>query len=127
MRSNRICALICSTGIALVFAITTMMNPVSAETGSAGLEANLADLRVITLGDSGTLVSFWQDRLNTWMGLADVDGDALAVDGIYGPLSQAATESFQSVTDSVVTDGVVNPADRVALDNAIAGLEANDR
>lgn len=81
-----------------------------------------SSLRVIKPGESGTLVAWWQERLNTWIGLSDTDLAPVAVDGIYGPITRAATEYFQTVNGSVAVDGVVHPADRVALEQSIDAL-----
>ncbi len=77
---------------------------------------------VVAEGDTGELVAFWQDRLNDWFALSDAS-DPIAVDGIFGPATAAATLTFQQVTDQVPADGVVDPEDRVALREAIDALE----
>lgn len=43
-------------------------------------------------------MAFWQDRLNVWFGLTGSD-TRLAVDGIFGPNTEAGTLEFQQATD----------------------------
>ncbi len=84
---------------------------------------------VVGPGDTGELVAFWQDRLNDWFALSEVDvdaDDAIVVDGVFGPETQRATAAFQDASEAVPTDGIVDPEDRVALREAIDGLESND-
>ncbi len=93
------------------------------------LESGNGGSDVVARGDTGRLVEFWQDRLNDWFALSDIDpdaDDAIAVDGIFGPETEDATLTFQKTTDSVVDDGVVDPEDRVALRYAIDALESED-
>ncbi len=86
---------------------------------------------VVAAGDTGELVAFWQDRLNDWIVLSDGGAPAvgltqIAVDGVFGPETEDATRVFQDLNDTVPTDGIVHPEDRVALREAIDALESQD-
>lgn len=68
-------------------------------------------------GTAGPAVGDWQSRLNEWRtrtGLA-----AIAVDGIYGPITDNATRNFQAAAD-IAVDGIVGPQTRSALEEALA-------
>ena len=71
----------------------------------------------ISYGTTGTSVKLIQTTLNRY-------GAHLAVDGIYGPLTQAAVISFQR-TQQLVADGIVGPATWNALFST-AGAGSND-
>jgi peptidoglycan hydrolase-like protein with peptidoglycan-binding domain len=90
------------------------------------LEQAIAQLEAMPpLAPGGELaIAFWQDRLNTWLQLVDSDLALVAVDGIFGPGTEAATRQFQDTYPGVETTGVVTDVDRVALEQAIAHLEA---
>ncbi|MDH3295010.1 MAG: peptidoglycan-binding protein, partial [Acidimicrobiia bacterium] len=68
-------------------------------------------------GDRGPTVGFWQDRLNTWFQLSG-STTRLVVDGIFGPRTEAATLEFQRTDNNLPNDGIVDQADRVALEDA---------
>ncbi|MFN3216742.1 MAG: peptidoglycan-binding domain-containing protein [Acidimicrobiales bacterium] len=89
-------------------------------------QASADNPQVLMRGDTGTLVAWWQDRLNDWLVLSDRDDQTIAVDGIYGPNTETATRTFQDTNDTVETDGIVDPIDRVALRDAIDALESDD-
>ncbi|MGD9755628.1 MAG: peptidoglycan-binding protein [Acidimicrobiia bacterium] len=111
-------------GTVAVDAVVDPVDRVALHNAIAALERGEgSSLRVINPGESGTLVAWWQERLNTWIGLSDTDLAPVAVDGIFGPNTQTATRVFQEATDSVPTDGVVHPEDRVALRDAIDALQ----
>ncbi len=100
-------------------------------TASASHEASVTDDTVVTAGDTGELVAFWQDRLNDWIALSGGGAPAvgltqIAVDGVFGTETEDATRVFQDLNDTVPTDGIVHPEDRVALREAIDALESED-
>lgn len=91
------------------------------------IEALLADgAPSIERGDRTELAAWWQERLNTWIELAEDTPDPIVVDGWYGPNTEQATIEFQEAVDAVEADGVVDPADRVALAERIDALETAD-
>ncbi len=93
---------------------------------TAGSHDPATDGSVVAEGDTGELVAFWQDRLNDWIVLSDDVEGTIAVDGVFGPETEAATLQFQEVNDEVPADAVVDPEDRVALRGAIDALESHD-
>ena len=60
-------------------------------------------------GSTGPAVSRWQSRPND-------AGASIAVDGIYGPNTEAATRSFQREA-GILVDGIVGPQTRRAMTN----------
>jgi hypothetical protein len=74
-------------------------------------------------GDQGRLVAWWQDRLNEWLALTGSDLHPIAVDGIFGPRTEAATLEFQHADDRVEPNAAIEPVDRVALEEALDRLE----
>jgi hypothetical protein len=62
-------------------------------------------------GSEGAAVAALQSRLNE----EDVTDPELVVDGIFGPLTEAAVRTFQRRTDGLEVDGVVGPATAAAL------------
>jgi peptidoglycan hydrolase-like protein with peptidoglycan-binding domain len=69
-------------------------------------------------------VAFWQDRLNLWLHLMGSELFPIPEDGVFGPETEAATRQFQDTYSGVETTGVVTDLDRVALDQAIAHIQA---
>lgn len=77
----------------------------------------------IAEGSTGPAVEAWQEQLDT------IDspncspyinvGPALPVDGVFGPSTLAATESFQRQTGLRV-DGIVDPLTHFVMDNLIS-------
>lgn len=65
-------------------------------------------------GSRGPAVSEWQQQLNA---VRDPD---IAVDGIFGPMTDAATRDFQQ-SAGIAVDGVVGPQTREAMRQAIGG------
>jgi hypothetical protein len=59
-------------------------------------------------GDRGPAVAVWQRELNRWL------DDDLAVDGIYGPVTEGATIRFQRAA-GIAVDGIVGPQTRAAM------------
>lgn len=57
---------------------------------------------MLTLGSTGEFVKLLQAKLNNRL------GSGLAVDGVYGPLTDAAVKKYQEENDLVV-DGIVGP------------------
>jgi hypothetical protein len=82
--------------------------------------------RVVERGDVGERVAWWQDRLNEWLALEGSDLHPIAVDGIFGPETEAATIEFQETVERLDPDGVVGPRDRVDLEAAIDDAMGRD-
>jgi len=70
-------------------------------------------------GDRGDAVANWQSALNRWTRAARAWVDPLAVDGVYGPLTVAATKVFQQ-SQGITIDGLTGPETRAALASAPA-------
>lgn len=66
-------------------------------------------------GDRGPAVRWWQDQLNPWLARSAPALHPIAVDGIFGPQTGAATLAFQEATAELSADAVVDAADRAAL------------
>jgi len=101
----------------------------------AGIAAPSAGSQLLSRGDAGPSVASWQDRLNDWLQVARTERGRLAVDGMFGSRTEAATRDLQR-TQSIAVDGVVGPATRSTLDDALAAagggegrplLTTNDR
>ncbi len=73
----------------------------------------------VGVGDEGTLVAWWQDRLNEWLRLSGSDRFPITVDGRFTEQTEDATLEFQRAMGALDANGIVQPADRVALENAI--------
>ena len=70
-------------------------------------------------GDRGPAVARWQDGLNDWLQVARTERGRLAVDGIFGPNTEAATRDLQGAFN-IRVDGIVGPATRAALAERLA-------
>lgn len=91
----------------------------AAAPGSA-VQANAATARsepLLALGMRGTHVERWQRSANRW--LAAEGRTRLAVDGVFGPRTLAATRAVQRA-GGVPVDGVVGPLTRGALARLLA-------
>ncbi len=71
--------------------------------------------RILGRGDIGPAVAEWQDRLNDWLQVARTEQGRLAVDGIFGPLTEAATMDFQDER-GITVDGLVGPETRAEME-----------
>jgi peptidoglycan hydrolase-like protein with peptidoglycan-binding domain len=81
-----------------------------------------ADGTELEPGARGDDVAAWQRALNEWF-TATQGKERLAVDGIFGPATEAATRQFQAA-QGVTVDGVVGPQTRAALASAPALVNA---
>ena len=79
----------------------------------------------VALGDRGRLVEVWQDQLAEWLELTGSARAGIAVDGVFGAATRAATIEFET-SAGVQVDGIVEPVDRVRLRDALARLRAID-
>jgi peptidoglycan hydrolase-like protein with peptidoglycan-binding domain len=70
------------------------------------------------LGDRGDAVNAWQVALNRWIAATDAT-EPLTVDGVYGPVTRAATEVFQR-TQGITVDGLAGPETLAAFASAPA-------
>lgn len=68
--------------------------------------------RLLSTGDQGAAVATWQWRLHLAL------RRDLAVDEVFGPVTEAATGDFQRA-QHLVADGVVGPRTRAAMERAI--------
>jgi peptidoglycan hydrolase-like protein with peptidoglycan-binding domain len=82
---------------------------------------------VLRVADSGEAVAHWQEALNWWLAAdPDDDGFRMAVDGRFGPLTDAVTRSLQH-EEGIPVDGIVGPVTRAAfLSNRRLALENPD-
>ncbi len=71
----------------------------------------------LALGDIGPLVGAWQQALDHWIAAFPGRGAPIAVDGSFGPLTDAATRQFQQ-SQGVTVDGFVGPETRAAMASA---------
>lgn len=76
-------------------------------------------LPTLERGDHGSAVADWQNRLNDWLQIERTEQGRLAVDGIFGPRTEAATRDFQQAQD-VPVDGIVGLVTRSAFLSAPA-------
>lgn len=67
---------------------------------------------LLVRGDRGPAVAYWQRQLNL------VRTSDIAVDGIFGPLTERATMDFER-SAGIGADGVVGPQTRAALQEAL--------
>ena len=74
---------------------------------------------VLAPGDRGDAVAAWQAAVNRWAAAADAPFGPLAVDGVYGPATEAATRQFQQA-QAITVDGLVGPETQAALASAPA-------
>ncbi len=75
-------------------------------------------------GSTGPAVRDWQIELDRFFGLPRPDHVAIAADGIFGPITQGATESFQRYS-GITVDGLVGPISRAAAARLDAGVVPN--
>lgn len=73
---------------------------------------------LLQLGSTGDAVKTLQEDLNIVLGLH------LAVDGIFGPQTQAAVKSFQ-LQHGLTVDGIYGPQTAAAMAKALAALNAS--
>jgi peptidoglycan hydrolase-like protein with peptidoglycan-binding domain len=59
-------------------------------------------------GEWSPCVGWWQIVLNRWLSRHDPDGPRLFPDGVFGPLTEAATLRFQR-GNRIAADGIVGP------------------
>lgn len=85
----------------------------------AAIGAPSAGAQILSRGDAGPAVASWQDRLNDWLQIERTESGRLAVDGIYGPRTEAATQELQEARE-IAVDGIVGPQTRSALAAALA-------
>jgi peptidoglycan hydrolase-like protein with peptidoglycan-binding domain len=77
------------------------------------------DLVVARPGSMGPNVAAWQRSLNRWRAAAGASGPDLAVDGVFGPNTEAATRAFQA-SQSITVDGLIGPETLAAFRSAAA-------
>ncbi len=73
----------------------------------------------VAAGDHGPAVADWQRDLDVWFDATGAVPGGVAVDGVFGPLTQDATLAFQRA-QGVTVDGIVGPETRAALLSAPA-------
>lgn len=71
---------------------------------------------MLSLGSTGRIVRAWQSELDALVARED----AVAMDGIFGPLTEEATEAFQWRMH-IGVDGIVGPVTWSAMVRALAG------
>ena len=77
--------------------------PLSCATGST----------VIRRGDTGPVVAEWQVLVNRWLAADPGETFRLGEDGVFGPLTDAVTRSFEHA-EGLPVDGIVGPLTRAA-------------
>ena len=82
-----------------------------------------ADVPYLEPGDTGSAVSTWQAALNRWFE-ARHDDTRIAVDGVFGPRTEAASRVFQDA-QRITVDGLVGPETRAAMMSAPALVGAS--
>lgn len=73
---------------------------------------------LLSEGDRGEAVTSWQENVNDWLQVNRPEAGVLAVDGIFGPKTEAATIQFQRAQD-IRVDGIVGPQTRAAMGDAV--------
>ena len=75
--------------------------------------------QVLRVGDHGPAVVAWQKLLNRWLHLTAPTKPPLVTDGGFGPATLTATQALQRA-QRLTPDGIVGPATRHALQQALA-------
>ncbi|MCB0963373.1 MAG: peptidoglycan-binding protein [Acidimicrobiales bacterium] len=65
---------------------------------------------LLDVGSIGPAVTTWQETLNAWR--SDVGITPIAVDAVYGTVTEDATRQFQAAQDALAVDGIVGPDTR---------------
>ncbi len=78
--------------------------------GASPTPAGAQSSDLLLLWSRGPAVAEWQQQLNV------VRTEDIAVDGIYGPITQEATRDFQRRA-GIQVDGIVGPQTRAAIEN----------
>ncbi|SDQ15577.1 peptidoglycan-binding protein [Quadrisphaera sp. DSM 44207] len=86
-------------------------------TAAAAAAASQAPL--LEAGSRGPQVREWQALLNRLVAAGQLQGPALAEDGVFGPGTQSATKRAQARVN-LVQDGVVGPRTRTAVSEVAA-------
>lgn len=97
----------------VAIASTGSVSPVSAQT----IDQSLA------LGDRGAAVRNAQDLLNDFLALSVSDQPLISEDGIFGPNTRDAVESFED-TIGLSINGVLTPSDFAELRDTVEELES---
>ncbi|HEY8546980.1 MAG TPA: peptidoglycan-binding domain-containing protein [Acidimicrobiales bacterium] len=88
---------------------------------AAATGAEAEELPSLRRGDRGIAVVRWQDDLNEWIAADAPHLAPVAVDGVFGPATEAATRAFQDADARVPTDLVVDAEDQAALAEVVSG------
>lgn len=104
----------CAAGVVTVSLVGTSAPVLATAPSVAAAASSPSSERVLLApGARGPAVASWQARINAW--LTDEGRPRLAVDGIFGPRTRAATERLQRRA-GIAVDGVVGPRTRAALE-----------
>lgn len=76
------------------------------------------------LGTEGASVEETQDLLNDFIGYADTERDRIREDGVFGPNTTSAQQSFERYA-GLLDDGVASASDRTALVELVEELESD--
>ena len=110
-----------ATGSAPQSQVVTNPNELSSTSIDAVLRPTTAGgSQVIRFGDHGPAVLAWQKLLNRWLHLTAPTQARLVTDGSFGQGTLTTTEALQRA-QGITPDGVVGPATRRALQQALAG------
>ncbi len=93
---------------------TTRAGLLSAPALAASAPGLTSGAGVIELGAVGADVSDWQSQLNQWLDATTSADQRLAVDGIFGALTDALTRDFQ-VSEQIPVDGAVGTQTLAAM------------
>lgn len=77
-------------------------------------------------GNRGQDVAEWQEGLNEWLQVNRPEQGRLAVDGVFGERTEAATRDFQRA-QGITVDGLVGPETRAALRSAPSLVRAGEQ
>ncbi len=87
--------------------------------GAAGTASAQTTTPILARGNVGPAVGAWQTTLNRLFVLGRPSHAGIAVDNIFGPITQTSTRSFQGFA-RIGVDGVVGPVTRAAATRLLA-------
>jgi peptidoglycan hydrolase-like protein with peptidoglycan-binding domain len=77
-------------------------------------------------GSQGPAVKNWQALIDQLAARGEPSQPAIAVDGIFGPMTKAATENFQRWAH-IIVDGIVGPQTRASASLAVSSAALDTR
>jgi len=115
-----------TTALLLGGIVVATAGPARAATADPVTVAAASAQQLLREGSRGAAVSDWQETLNKLAAKGTPAQGKVAVDGIFGPKTKAATQTFQRWA-GVAVDGIVGPQTRAAAAVALssAALDPN--